>query len=294
MAEQKIEFRKTRDFGENLNDTFAFIWLNFKPLFKSFFAICAIFMLTQAILEGLYGPDYSAFWDLIYSRKNYRSGFRNHFLDFQYYLVRVLKWLTFVSLQVSLGAYIKYYVENNGEKPGIEEVWSIFRKYFFKILLLGLPVTIMVVLGLVLCIVPGIYLSVVFTPFAIIAMIENTSTANTYSRCFDLIQNNFWLSFLIYFVVIIIYLISSLLTGFVISGIMEFINYFTTYNLTTTIGILTSFFKIFSYCFYIIVPVSVALQYYSLAEKKEGTGIIDRINKIGNYKNAAENAGDEY
>ncbi len=294
MVEQKIEFRKTRDFGENLNDAFLFIWLNFKSLFKSFFAISAVFMLTYAILKISYESGHNSFWELVYRRRTFNSGFKNLFSDVQYYFIVISKWLTFISLQVSIGGYIKYYVENDGKKPGIEEVWSIFRKYFFKIVFLSLPIIILVLLGTVLCVVPGVYLLVVFTPFSIIAMIENTSLTDTYSRCFDLIRNNFWLSFLIYFVVILIYLIGTLLTGFVISGIMSLISYFTTYNLTALIVMLTSFFGVFSYCYYIIVSVSVALQYYSLAEKRDGIGILNRINKIGYFKNDADNAMDEY
>ncbi len=294
MAEQKIEFRKTRDFGENLNDTFLFIRLNFMPLFKSFFAICAIFMLTQAILNGLYESGYGTIQRLIYNRNSFSSAYKNYFFDVRYYIIRIVNWLTLVSVQVSSGAYIKYYVENNGRKPGIEDVWSIFRKYYFKVLFQSLPIIILVALGLVLCVVPGIYLSVVFIPFSVIAIVEDTSLADTYSRCFALIRNNFWVSFLIYFVTIIICLIGTTLTGLIISAVMGFVNYFTSYNLTAAVRMLTSFFGIFYYCYFVIVGVSVALQYYNLAEEKDGSGIMDRINKIGYHKDAIDNGGEEY
>lgn len=282
MVEQKIEFRKTRDFGENLNDTFLFIWLNFKPLLQSFLAICAIFMLFQAILEGLYESGYSTLSQLIFSRQRFISGLKGHFSDAQYYMIRLSKWLTFISVHVSVNAYIKCYVENNGAKPGIEKVWNMFKKYYFKVLLLSLPIIILVSLGIVLFVAPGVYLIVVLLPFSIIAMAENKSFTDTMIRSFDLIRNNFWPSFLIYCVAVIIYIVSSFFTGLIITGILGVVNFFTNYDLSSTIAVLTSFFEIFTFCFYIVVLVSVALNYYNLVEKKEGTGILNRINKIGN------------
>ena len=41
---QKVEFRKVRDFGEVISDTFLFMKQNFKPLFKAFFYLCGFFL----------------------------------------------------------------------------------------------------------------------------------------------------------------------------------------------------------------------------------------------------------
>src|SRR6266496_4446015 len=54
MAQQKIQLRKIRDFGENFSDTFQFIRHEFKPLLISFTLIGGVFMLANAILTGIF------------------------------------------------------------------------------------------------------------------------------------------------------------------------------------------------------------------------------------------------
>ncbi|RZL26942.1 MAG: hypothetical protein EOO96_22340 [Pedobacter sp.] len=42
----KIEFKKIRDFGQIINDTFTFIRQNFKPLIKTYYIFCGLFVLA--------------------------------------------------------------------------------------------------------------------------------------------------------------------------------------------------------------------------------------------------------
>jgi len=59
VAEQKkIEFRKTRDFGQKFNATFEFLRQELKPLFKGIFYIAGPFIAIAAII-GSYYQKYS-------------------------------------------------------------------------------------------------------------------------------------------------------------------------------------------------------------------------------------------
>lgn len=129
MAEQKVEFRKVRDFGENLNDTFLFIRQNLKPLLKSFFAISAIFLLGQAIFAGIYQSNMLTAFDPLRSGVG-NFGWINSIFSANYFLMLIFSWLAYTSMKLCLGAYIKFYVENNGLRPGIDDIWNLFRKYF--------------------------------------------------------------------------------------------------------------------------------------------------------------------
>jgi hypothetical protein len=296
MAEQKIQLRKIRDFGENINDTFLFIRQNFKPLMKSFFAISAIFMLGQAIFNGIYQSKSFGILDEIFKGGHPRA--MSSPFDFifspEYILTIIFALLTYVSMKVCLGAYMKYYLEHDGEKPGIEDIWFIFKKYFFRVLLFNLVFWIASIIGLAFCAVPGVYIWVVFLPFGLVIMIEDASFMDCCRRCIDLIRDNFWNSFFIYAVSIMIYWVSGSIIGAVVLVVVGVATYFTTNSLGTSMGVATSFLNIFAYCFYVIYFISLTLNYFSLVEKHDGTGILRRIEAIGTNNNDLHNIEEQY
>jgi len=297
MAEQKIELRKIRDFGQNINDTFVFLRQNLKPLLKSFFAICSVFMLTQAIFNGIYQSHSMGVFQQLFSGRARPGAYNDRFggvFSFEYIMTLVFMLLTFTSMKVILGAYLKYYLENDGQQPNIEEIWNLYKKYFFKVFFYSIPVGLLAVIGLVFCLVPGVYLWVVFVPFTFVVMIEDAGFSTAFYRCFEIIKENFWISFGIYLVAYLMYTISTYIIGMVVGLIAGLAAYFTTKSVGATAGIVTSFFSIFSFTFYIIFFISAALQYFSLTEERDGTGILNRIDNIGTDKNNFDHIEEQY
>jgi hypothetical protein len=296
MAEQKIQLRRLRDFGENFNDTFLFLRQNLKPLLRSFFAISSIFMVCLAIF---YGINQSRSFSMIGAifKGNSRSSSNDSYanvLTIEYFMYLLFLMLTFVSMEVVLAAYIKYYVENDGRKPTIDDIWVIFRRYFFKVFGYGIIFTLVTIVGFVFCLAPGFYFWVVFAPFPLVIMLEEADFTETYERCLELVKENFWSSFAIYIVAYLIYSISHGIIDGVGSIILGLSAYFSTKDVSTSLGIATSFLSIFSYCFYIVFFISVALNYFSLVEKRDGTGLLSRIQQIGSRKNNPNNSEEQY
>jgi hypothetical protein len=297
MAEQKIELRKVRDFGQNINDSFVFLRQNLKPLLKSFFAICGIFMIGQAIFSGIYQSHSLGVFDQIFSGRinpAYQSRGLSDVFNFEYLLMLIFMMLTFVAMNTALGAYIKFYLENDGRQAGIDDIWTIFKTYFFKVFFFSVPVVLLIIVGTVLCVLPGIYLGVVLVPFSFIIMIEDTGLNGAFNRCFEIIKDNFWSSLVIYFVAYLIYSVSSGIISAVVSLIFGAAAYFTTKSIGSTVAVATSFFNIFSHLFYVIYFIATALQYFTLVEQRDGTGILNRINNIGSDKNSFDNIEEQY
>lgn len=297
MVEEKVRFRKVREFGENLNDTFLFIRQNFKPLLLSFFAICGVFMLGKAIFSGIYQSRSFGILDqfTIHARRS-SNAFETIFTP-EYFIFILFALASYVSMKVALAAYIKFYVENNNEQPSIEAVWDIFKKYFFRVLIYSIPVFLLMCVGLVFCFIPGIYLLVVFVPFDIILVVEDCSFGDAFNRCFTLVKENFWISFAIYIIAGIIYYFSTLIVSFLVGAIVGMLTYFSTKSIGTTAGMVTSFLNLFAGVFYIIFFVSSALQYFNLVELHDGTGILQQIESLGSgEQNNITNtdAGEEY
>jgi hypothetical protein len=188
---------------------------------------------------------------------------------------------------------MKYYDEQE-TSPTIQQVSSGFLKYFPKVLLYSIPTYLLILVGLVFCILPGIYFIVVFAPFVFIVVSEDASFGDAFGRSFDLVKENFWLTLGIYFVAYIIYSVSSGITGLIVGLAISAVSYFTTKEWSTTVGVLMSVVNIIQYIFYIIFFVSVGLHYYNLVEIKEGTGLAKRLEGLGNNINPNENIEEQY
>ncbi|MDB5246669.1 MAG: hypothetical protein JWQ40_1063 [Segetibacter sp.] len=294
MAEQKIEFRKIRDFSENLNDTFLFIKQNFKPLVISFLTIAGVFILANSIFNGIYQSRMEGFFRQIFSGGRASAGYPYQMLGGSSILLPILGWLSMTAMQVTIIAYIKVYELKQREEATVAEVWEEFKAYYFKVLIYSIPVYLLSLLGYVFCIAPGVYFTVVFLPFPVLLMVENVSFNGAYNRCFEIIKNNWWQSFVIYLVVYLIYAFSAAIISYTMAGVAGLLSYFTTNDLSATIGIATSVLSVFSFVFYIIFYVSVAMHYFTLAEKLDGTGMLQRLDRLGEKGGDFDNIKEQY
>ena len=298
MAEQKIELRKIRDFGLNINDSFLFLRQNLQPLLKAFFAICGVFMIGHAIFSGLYQSRMGGVFQQLFSGRvkagQYNTNPYNNIFSIEYLMVLIFLLLTFVSMKVVLASYLKFYLENEGRQPSIDDIWRIFRKYFFKVFLFSIPVYLITIIGFVFCLAPGFYFWVVLVPFCMVIVIEDTGFGTAFNRCFEIIRQNFWISIAIYLVAYLIYYVSTLIIGVLATVLVGLGAWFTTKNIGATIGIATSFLNIFSYMFYIIYFVSGALHYFTLVEQRDGTGMLQRIDTIGSGESSFDNIEEQY
>jgi hypothetical protein len=196
-------------------------------------------------------------------------------------------------MRTVVSVYMKYYDEN-GTSPTVQEVWRGFAKYFLRTFLFSIPRYVLIVVGFVFCIAPGVYLLVVLMPYSFIIANENESFGESLGRCFDLIKENFWISLAIYVIAFLIFSISSSLIGFTVSAIAGLASYFTTKEISSTLAIVTSILSIVQYFFYIIFFVSAGLHYYNLVETRDGTGLARRLENLGSNINPNANIEEQY
>jgi hypothetical protein len=286
MAEKKTELRKIRDFGANLSDTFDFIRQYFKPLMSAFLGIAGVFMLAMAVMNGV--MESSVFSSLRTLQGTGRAGLplMSAFLYSSYFsmpfLMNVVSmWVGYTAMLVAIVAFMKYVDQHDGAAPGFEDVWKIFRRYYPRMLLYMIPVTVMIAGGTLLCVVPGIFLSVLLVPFGWVVMTEDAGLSVAVTRCFDLSRNHFWISLAVYMVSTLIYLFASFSIGMVGGLISLLAGYLTDQDLSSKIGVMTAVLRIFGFLFYVIFLVSAGLHYYNLVERLDAVGITRRIEEIG-------------
>ncbi len=294
MAYQKVELRIVRDFSEVLNDTFLFIRQNLKPLLISFGAISGLFMLASAVLNGLYQGEIVNLMDKVVSGKVDTDEIVSpSYLSPSYFLVPLLAWLNFIAMKTSVIAYVKVYQNKNIEPPELLEVWDVFKHNFFRVFIYSLPIIFVIAIGTIFCIAPGLYLWVVLLPFEMVLVLEERTFSKSWDRCFALIKDHWWLSFAIYAVSYIIYIAGTWIIGSVMELVSNIFTYFTTADFSTEINLVKSILTVFSFVFFVIFYIAAILNYYSLAEQLDGTGILERLEKLGT-KDPADLKEEEY
>lgn len=295
MAE-KVEFRKIREFGELIGDTFLFIRQNFKPLSKAFIYICGIFILggivtsilTQLQLVDLQSTSYTG---------SYRNNPFNIFakIGFQYILTIVFTILSYTSMYITILSYIALYVQKGNVAPTVEEVWSYFKFYFFRILGSGIVMSIFGGLCFVCCIIPGIYVFPAITIFFPIMVVENGNLGYSFNRSFTLLKDEWWITAAVIIIIWIIAYACMFLVQ-VPAIIVAMVGAFThaANPLSKTYAFLVSILQYLASIFTIIPLICGTLIYFNLVERKESSGLMDRIGSLGQAADQTNIQPEEY
>lgn len=290
---ERINFRQQRDFGEIMGVTFSFIRQNFVKLLKPIAIIAGLPLLVGGILMGSGYASLIRFSDFMDPGSS--TGIES--------LPQILFGYLFITIgslafYLTVNTYIKLYTD------GVEDIstGAIFnevKKQFWTYLGAGFISGIMIMLGLALCIIPGIYLIIILAPLFIIITIENVSIFEAISRAFKLIKNEWWATFGLYFVV---YMIQSFIAMIfaIPMYIIQFAMIFSPIiqdpsgfeddpdsilnNADQSMQLLAIYMPIYFFGVMLttmLIVVAVAFKYMSLVESKEGVGEIDKISQIG-------------
>lgn len=288
QARKYIEFKKQRELGEILSDSFGFIREQFKPFFGTLLKIVGPYILVMLIAMGFYMYTIGDIFNF---------GMVNNPMDDYSPLVMIVSILAlmlssiaaYVLAQGTVLHYIKSYIDHKGEIV-FDEVRSGVYKSFWSLIGLGILVGLSVMIGAIFCFIPGIYLAVPLSiSFAILIFLKK-DVMESYQYSFTLIKENWWITFATLFVVYIIVAIASYAFSLpsviymwvkmgVFSGEVdaENLNVFNDpiYLLLNIISTLIQFLM------NIIFLVTTSMIFFNLNEKKNFTGAYERIEGLG-------------
>lgn len=296
MFDQYIQFKKEREIGEILSDTFKFIRENIQPLFKVLLSTVAIpfIILIFAITYYTYSTSQQSF-DIL-SIMNGSGDFSTGLTDFYSSiflgsLILLVASAIFYAFLVSAVHYaVKSYIKNEGVIV-IEEVNIAVKENWLNYLGMSFIIGVLSFIGFMLCFLPGIYVGVVLTFMYSIYAFDNLSIGESFSYSFQLIKSNWWMSFLAMLITYILVYILSLV--FQLPAIIYMFAKGFTMSQEGSLSdpssmfdwgyvILTSISSIGQYLFYIIFVVACIFIYFNLNEKKNQSGIYEEINSLGN------------
>lgn len=287
---ENIEFRQIRDFEGIISATLLFIKQNFKALLKVFFSLCSIFILGS-ILSGIFLQ-----WHILESSSGYAGGNSlGSIFGWRYWVGMLFSLLNYTAMGVSILSFVSLYVIKGNVAPTLEEVWSYFKYYFFRVFWSGMLIYVLWIICTMLCLIPGIYVTPAFSIFFAVMVLENADFGTTFSRSFALVKQNWWLTFATLLVIGIITTVCMSII-YAPSYLLMMINTFSAADLKVLKGyhVFTSISLSISQVFAIIPLVAIAFIYFSLVERKESQGLMSRIEEFGNTQAPVSHPEEDY
>jgi len=288
-----IEFKKERDLGAIITDTFKFIRENWNDYFIAIIKIVGPFILIGTIIMVFFMGSFSGIMSDIQGVGNDDPsavfGFFGSMFGWLGLLILV-GTIIYVMISVTSLYFIKSYISNKGDIE-FDEIRSNVFQNIWKFIGLGILILIMVMFGAILCYLPGIYLAIVFSLATSIMVFENKSIGDTISHSFTLIKGEWWTTFGVLLLVSI--LVSILGSIFSIPAFLYQI-----IKMGTMIGEEdpTAMFDLFKDPIYValnvlsyigkfilssITMIATVFVYYDLNEQKNLTGTIEKIDSLG-------------
>ncbi|WP_149277528.1 hypothetical protein [Pareuzebyella sediminis] len=286
---QFIEFKRQRELGEILSDTFGFLRNEFKPFFSTFFKIVGPYLVIMLICYAFYMYQ---FGNLLNFNVESSSSAVNSFILL---LVGGAFFISIVAAYVLSQATTLFYIESYTKNRGhihFNEIKHNVYQAFWPFMGLGILVGICVGLGLMFCLIPGIYLAVPLILSFAILVFDKKGVSEAFSYSFSLVKNHWWMTFASLFVIWIIVTVAGYTFALpstiytyakmgILSGEMDAENFNMVDPVSTVLGIVSTLAQ------FILNTISVvagALIYFDLNEKKNFTGTYERINTLGETK----------
>ena len=285
-----IEFKKKRDLGLIISDSFKFITTEWKSFFGTILkaAVIPIFVAIGAMIYYVMCST-TVFGDIA-NTTNFNNPFNLNFkeLIIPIFIFLVAYLVAYALVTVSALSYIKSYISNKGV-VNIEEVTTLAKDKFGAYVGLFFLNGIIIFFGALFCFLPAIYLGVVLSLSICLLIFQDKSVVDAISDSFIFIKGHWWETF---GVLIVIQLIIGVV-GFLVdlpAAFYQFINIGFGLKDQDAVEILAIFkdpiyivLLVVSYfikfILYTVTTVATVFIYYDIKEQRNAS--TDGINEIG-------------
>ena len=310
MNQEKINLKQSRDFGETFNASIKLLRQNFKLLFQCLLFIAGPFLLISSIA----GAFYQATALTMYSPRMQMNNPMDILSQFGWaYLIFIV---TAVIANLALvGTVYCFMLEYQEKGPGnftagdvgsrlasnVGNILSVFFSVtFLMILAIALLVGVFIAIGSISPVLAGLLavllffgLLIIFPPLIwqlsvvyLVKMQSDMGPLEAFGKTREAMRDNFWWTW----VIVVCSSIGVGLAGLVFAMPQFAYQMVITFSNMrgegeeTSIGfiVVATICTFFSTLLYSVLYIINGVHYYSLAEKKDGQGLMERINEIGN------------
>jgi hypothetical protein len=273
----KVELVQIRKLGEIVDDSINFLKQNWKPLLRSYFAICGFFWVAGLII---------AVFNQSQTFRLQEQG--ESIYSLTYFLTLLITFINSVFVTLTTLCFIVLYREKGNVAPNVEEVWSYVKYYLFRVTTGSFLLTLLCVGGTVCCVIPGIWLAPICFLIITIMVLENATIGYAFNHGFRLIKNNWWetvgallVMSIIIFAAVILFMVPIMV---IVGGIISLTSANPTHAVTIAIALSSHALQFL----YILPAIAMALIYYHLNEIKDDNSLMHRIQMIGKHDPSAD------
>jgi hypothetical protein len=291
MANQPIDFKKERDFGDIFSESFNFIGQEFKRLGR----VILYYVVPVLILSSIAITFYTIkVQELSYSlTANAGSSTTPSFQGLGSMLVSIFIYFVLYLLATTLlfcavYCYIKLYITRGNDNFTVNDVWNEMIHSFVGILIATFVTGIVIMIGFACCIIPGIYIGIALSALFCIMIFEDLSFSKAFSKSLKIINPNWFLTLGICIVsTIIIYILSILVSipaiAFGFKDLFFNLKHLDKAQMNYSMGfyLWNSLAHLLTQVFMVIPIVITAFMYFSYREKIEKPSLYEKINQIG-------------
>lgn len=291
-----IQFKKERDLGAIITDTFKFLRLQAKPFFRAIVKTSLLPILLAIISVIIFSTSFSTFYtdllnlDAINGRTDTMKGFNVIIFVFSLLAFAIFYLLAYVKITTAAIYYIKSYIDNSGIVD-YEYVKTMVKSKFWSLAGLFVLNFIIIAVGIFFCFLPGIYLGVVLSLSTPILVFQEKSAMDSINGAFSFIKGNWWETFGILIVVSILVGVISYITQLP-ATIYQLIKMGIFIGKEDPTSIMTIYkdpiylvLLVFSYAIrfllYTVTLISTIFIYFDINEQKHASGSIDMIDSLG-------------
>ena len=292
MQQNYQEFKQVREFGDLFSDTFAFISNHWKSFFGGFFKLAWPFILIALIGNTYYQIEATGnfFDEALMNTQNPFLPFTNLIPSFLF--LGISSFLLTVVSYAYVNLYIKAFMENK-EEIDLQNIQNEMYNKLLSISGLQILVFLSVFVGFMICFLPGIYLLVPLSFALSVYLFESKSVTDAYAHTFQLIRDNWWITFAAILVMSIIiafaggifqlpaflYTVINTATSVQETDPQQAINSMSTDYVIVALNAIASFA---SYVFNLAFILMTVYIYFNLNERQFGTGSFEQIDELGN------------
>ncbi|GAA4458501.1 hypothetical protein GCM10023189_30890 [Nibrella saemangeumensis] len=274
-----------RDFGEKINATFAYATQNFRSLTLALLYIAGPAALLAGIAEGVLQSNLLTKQNPLgqsIPSGNDQMGIIYNGPLLVILLTNILKLTANLIASLVVYSHFKLYSQSGSTFINAGAVWHEVLSVLGRSLWIAFLSFWLVLIGIFLMLVPGIYIGVVLSLALPVTVFEKAGPGNVITRCFQLIANKWWSTFGLIVIVALIVIILGL--GFTIPTIL--IQMFTAMELLpempSVVMVLTNAISTIGVTFLSgLIALAIGFQYFNLVERHEGTGLLAAIDTIG-------------
>ncbi|UOQ65227.1 hypothetical protein [Hymenobacter volaticus] len=279
------DFRQERDFGAKIGATFEFIGAHWRPLGKCL----AYFVIPAALLMGLaMGVSQSHVLgsmqqpDTISSAERIRS-FNSNIFSVYYWLGILSSFISYLLLGATVYGYVLVRLSLPAEQEVTPRlVGEQISRFAARLLLSGIAMGILIALGSVLLVVPGMYLAIGLSFVWTVQVLENNSVSQGISRSLYLIKGYWWSTFGLMFIMSII--LGLLAMIFQVPYLFTFVGKLLHWSFVSSDVLMvasTMLASVGQMFLYSMLFIALLFQYFNLVEKKEGLGMRNLVASLG-------------